>query len=93
MLIRVRFWSSPGIRIRYRASGHKGVTRKFPHTPGIDAQVLMVDPAGSSFREGTEVIVTGYDLELLICRGFMNSFAPGSVDNSQTGTITTCAIL
>lgn len=37
------------------ASGNPGVTRKFPHTPGIDAVGIRVDTQ-------TPVLVTGYDL-------------------------------
>lgn len=37
------------------AAGNKGVTRTFPHTPGIDAAGIRIDT-------GTPVLVTGYDL-------------------------------
>jgi putative YhdH/YhfP family quinone oxidoreductase len=45
------------------ASGNKGVTRKFPHTPGIDA-------AGISMENGQSVLVTGYDLGMNTDGGF-----------------------
>ncbi|MDD3743921.1 MAG: YhdH/YhfP family quinone oxidoreductase [Lentimicrobiaceae bacterium] len=43
------------------ASGHKGITRNFPHTPGIDAAGVVVNKT-NNFNPGDEVIVTGYDL-------------------------------
>jgi acrylyl-CoA reductase (NADPH) len=45
------------------ASGNKGVTRKFPHTPGIDA-------VGTIVETGENVIVTGYDLGMNTDGGF-----------------------
>jgi len=41
------------------ASGNKGVTKSYPHTPGIDAAGHVVDGTASG---GRPVIVTGYDL-------------------------------
>ena len=45
------------------ASGNKGVTRRYPHTPGIDA-------AGRVAETGAEVIVTGYELGTNRAGGF-----------------------
>jgi acrylyl-CoA reductase (NADPH) len=45
------------------AAGNKGVTRKFPHTPGIDA-------AGKVVGSGEPVIVTGYDLGMNTAGGY-----------------------
>lgn len=44
------------------ASGHKGITREYPHTPGIDASGIVVKSADNRFSVGDEVIVTSYDL-------------------------------
>lgn len=44
------------------ASGNKGVTRSYPHTPGIDAAGTVVSDASGTFQPGDEVIVTSYDL-------------------------------
>ncbi|MEL7341453.1 MAG: alcohol dehydrogenase catalytic domain-containing protein, partial [Bacteroidota bacterium] len=52
------------------ASGHKGVTRKFPHTPGIDAAGLVAASSDQTFSEGDQVIVTGYDLGMNTDGGF-----------------------
>lgn len=52
------------------ASGHKGITRKFPHTPGIDASGIIVSDSTNKFKEGDEVLVTGYDLGMNTNGGF-----------------------
>jgi acrylyl-CoA reductase (NADPH) len=47
------------------ASGNKGVTRTFPHTPGIDAAGTLVNEDGStssSSSSSLSALVTGYDL-------------------------------
>lgn len=44
------------------ASGNRGITRKYPHTPGIDAAGVVADSKNAEFKPGDEVIVTGYDL-------------------------------
>lgn len=45
------------------AAGNKGVTKMYPHTPGIDAVGTIVD-------DDTNVIVTGYDLGMNTDGGF-----------------------
>jgi putative YhdH/YhfP family quinone oxidoreductase len=44
------------------SSGHKGITRNYPHTPGIDASGIVESSEDSRFKKGDEVIVTSYDL-------------------------------
>jgi len=44
------------------ASGHKGISKTYPHTPGVDAAGIVVDSNDSNFKSGDEVIVTSYDL-------------------------------
>ncbi len=44
------------------ASGHKGITRNYPHTPGVDAAGTVVSDSTGKFSEGDEVICTSYDL-------------------------------
>ena len=61
VLIRVSF-SSLNYKDALSASGNRGVTRNFPHTPGIDAAGTVAESSVSDFAEGDEVIVTGYDL-------------------------------
>ena len=52
------------------ASGNKGVTRSFPHTPGIDAAGEVVESATGTPKVGSQVIVTGYDLGMNTDGGF-----------------------
>ncbi len=52
------------------ATGNKGVTRNYPHTPGIDAAGLVVESRDKQIKEGDEVIVTGYDLGMNTAGGF-----------------------
>lgn len=42
-------------------SGHKGVTRNFPHTPGIDAAGVVVSDVSGKFSPGDRVLVSGFD--------------------------------
>jgi len=52
------------------ASGHKGVTRKYPHTPGIDAAGIVAFSSDKKLSAGDEVLVTGYDLGMNTSGGF-----------------------
>lgn len=44
------------------ASGHKGITLKYPHIPGIDSVGEIIYSPTSKFSKGQSVVVTGYDL-------------------------------
>lgn len=61
LLVRVQY-SSLNYKDALSASGNPGVTRNFPHTPGIDAAGLVESSDDGRFKPGDEVIVTGYDL-------------------------------
>jgi putative YhdH/YhfP family quinone oxidoreductase len=61
LLIRVHY-SSLNYKDALSATGHPGVTRHFPHTPGIDAAGEVVACASDIFAVGDQVLVTGYDL-------------------------------
>lgn len=52
------------------AAGNKGVTRSYPHTPGIDAAGEVVESATGKPAVGEKVIVTGYDLGMNTDGGF-----------------------
>lgn len=69
VLIRVKY-SSVNYKDALSASGNKGVTKKYPHTPGIDASGIVADSDSNKFSEGDEVLVTGYDLGMNTCGGF-----------------------
>ncbi|MCX7879819.1 MAG: YhdH/YhfP family quinone oxidoreductase [Ignavibacteria bacterium] len=52
------------------ARGHKGITRVYPHTPGVDAAGIVVETKSSKFKVGDQVVVTGYDLGMNTSGGF-----------------------
>jgi len=61
LLVRV-LWSSLNYKDALSATGNRGVTRRYPHTPGIDAAGVVAESQVAGFRPGDEVIVTSYDL-------------------------------
>lgn len=61
VLIKVKY-SSLNYKDALSASGNKGVTREYPHTPGIDAAGVVVQSKSPAFKPNEEVIVMGYDL-------------------------------
>ncbi len=61
VLVRVH-WSGLNYKDALSATGNKGVTRVFPHTPGIDAAGVVESSSGGYWQPGDEVIVTSYDL-------------------------------
>ena len=69
LLIEVKY-SSLNYKDALSASGNKGVTRKFPHTPGIDAAGVVATSSTSQFGAGDQVIVTGFDLGMTTAGGF-----------------------
>ncbi|WP_150304001.1 YhdH/YhfP family quinone oxidoreductase [Pseudomonas saliphila] len=69
VLIRVKY-SSLNFKDALSASGNKGVTRQYPHTPGIDAAGIVEASSVSELAVGDEVIVTGYDLGMGTSGGF-----------------------
>jgi len=50
--------------------GNRGVTRQYPHTPGIDAAGTVAESQSKDFKAGDEVIVTSYDLGMNTSGGF-----------------------
>ena len=69
LLIKVSY-SSLNYKDALSASGNKGVTRTYPHTPGIDAVGEVVESNSSDFKDGDKIIVTGYDLGMNTYGGF-----------------------
>ena len=69
VLIKVGY-SSLNYKDALSASGNKGVTRKYPHTPGIDAAGIVVESSASSFQPGDQVLVTGFDLGMNTVGGY-----------------------
>ena len=69
VLIRVHH-SSLNYKDALSATGNKGVTRQFPHTPGIDAAGEIAASTSDRYRPGAPVLVTGYDLGMNTSGGF-----------------------
>ena len=69
VLIKVRY-SSLNYKDALSATGNKGVTRNYPHTPGIDAAGIVEESGNNQFKKGDEVLVTGYDLGMNTSGGF-----------------------
>ena len=69
VLIDVRY-SSLNYKDALSATGNPGVTRNFPHTPGIDASGVVLESSAEAFSVGEEVIVIGFDLGMNTPGGF-----------------------
>lgn len=50
--------------------GNLGVTRKFPHTPGIDVAGIVVSSKTNTFKEGDQVFVVSQALGMSMPGGF-----------------------
>ena len=83
VLIKVHY-SSLNYKDALSATGNKGVTRNYPHTPGIDAAGIVEVSKSSDFKVGDEVIVTGYDLGMNTSGGF------GEYINVPAGWVVAC---
>ncbi|RMG61447.1 MAG: oxidoreductase, partial [Bacteroidetes bacterium] len=69
VLVRVHY-SALNYKDALSATGNKGVSRNYPHTPGIDAAGKVVESRDPAFAEGDRVIVTSYDLGMNTDGGF-----------------------
>ena len=61
VFIRVHY-SSLNYKDALSCNGNHGVTRHYPHTPGIDAAGVVEHSSSSDFKPGDSVIVISYDL-------------------------------
>ncbi|GIW98728.1 MAG: oxidoreductase [Pirellulaceae bacterium] len=61
VLIRVAY-SSINYKDALATTGHRGIVKKLPHVPGIDAAGIVEASRDPRFAPGDEVLVTGYDL-------------------------------
>jgi len=52
------------------ASGNRGVTRDYPHTPGIDAAGTVLASSDPRYEPGAKVVCTGYELGMSVPGGF-----------------------
>ena len=69
LVIEVKY-SSLNYKDALSASGNKGVTRKYPHTPGIDAAGVVATSTTRLFAVGDQVTVTGFDFGMNTSGGF-----------------------
>jgi len=69
VIVKVHY-SSLNYKDALSATGNKGITKSYPHTPGIDAAGVVVESVSPLYNVGDEVIVTGYDLGMNTAGGF-----------------------
>lgn len=69
VLIKVHY-SSLNYKDALSASGNRGVTRRYPHVPGIDAVGVIERSPSSVWKRGERVIVSGFDLGMNHDGGF-----------------------
>ena len=69
LLIRVHY-SSLNYKDALSASGNRGVTRHYPHVPGIDAAGIVEQSSSPAFKPGDRVIAAGFDLGMNTPGGF-----------------------
>lgn len=95
VLISVHY-SSLNYKDAMSATGNKGITRKYPHTPGIDAAGVVELSRNPGFAVGDEVIITGYDLGMNTCGGygqFVRVPAEWVVKKPESYTLKECMII
>jgi putative YhdH/YhfP family quinone oxidoreductase len=63
-------YSSLNYKDALSASGSPGVTRRYPHTPGIDAAGVVEASSSQDFAVGDGVVVIGHDLGMNTAGGF-----------------------
>lgn len=68
-------YSSLNYKDALSATGNKGVTRQYPHVPGIDAVGEVISDKSEAFRPGDKVIVTGYDFGMNTDGGYSEYIA------------------
>ena len=69
ILVNVKY-SSLNYKDALSSIGNRGVTRNYPHTPGIDAAGIVEESNDDNFKVGDKVVVTGYDFGMNTSGGF-----------------------
>ncbi len=69
ILVKVNY-SSLNYKDALSAIGSKGVTRNYPHTPGVDSSGVVEETSSDNIKKGEEVIVHAYDLGVNTSGGF-----------------------
>ncbi len=63
-------YSSLNYKDALSSTGDKGVTKQYPHTPGIDAVGTVITSETQHFHPGDNVIITSYDFGMNTDGGF-----------------------
>ena len=95
VLVRVRY-SSINYKDALSATGNTGVTRRYPHTPGIDAAGVVEASNTAVWSQGDEVLVTGFDLGMNTpggLGGFIRVPAAWIIKKPDTLTLRACMML
>jgi putative YhdH/YhfP family quinone oxidoreductase len=69
VLIKVKY-AALNYKDALSSSGHKGITKEFPHVPGVDACGEVISCKTDDFKAGDQVIVTSYDFGMNTSGGF-----------------------
>jgi putative YhdH/YhfP family quinone oxidoreductase len=69
LLIKVQY-SALNYKDALSATGNKGITKNYPHTPGVDAAGIVELSRNEAFAADDHVIVTGHDLGMNTSGGF-----------------------
>jgi acrylyl-CoA reductase (NADPH) len=69
LLVRVAY-SSLNYKDALASNGNRGISRNYPHTPGIDASGTVMESTSPQFTEGQNVIISGYDFGMNTSGGF-----------------------
>lgn len=69
VLVHVKY-SSLNYKDALSAAGNRGVTRRYPHTPGIDAAGTIVESGDARFSPGDEVIIAGVEFGVSVPGGY-----------------------
>jgi len=69
VLVKVNY-SSLNYKDALSAIGSKGVTKNYPHTPGVDSSGVVEETSSDNIKKGEEVIVHAYDLGVNTSGGF-----------------------
>ena len=69
LLVRIHY-SSLNYKDALSASGNRGVTRHYPHVPGIDGAGVVEESTSPEFKPGDKVVITGFDLGMNTSGGY-----------------------
>ena len=69
VLVRVKY-AGMNYKDALSAYGNRGVTRRYPHTPGIDASGIVEESSSNLFKKGDRVVAGGDDMGMNTPGGF-----------------------